>query len=433
MPPTSVTRVRRIFVSYRRSDTGGHVGRLAVDLKTRFGESAVFSDTKDISAGERFHKRIEFELGRCAVILLIIGPDWVTVTEPGGTERRIDDADDVVRFEVATALSAADAQVVPVLVGGARLPKPAVLPDDLVDICELSPLSLRHDTWQADLEVLSTQIEQRLLLAKPLRSMADAIIGAKTSLLIVTALAVLAALVRRFAPIYSVENSLLVIAELLFALLIFLLGAAGRKLLPPRVLNLLKPVACVAVAVVLCAAATAYARLSPLSLEPREGRPPDGCGPNGLFTQAFEAAPIYTQGPRLCDQKTWCAEGLATAFQEIRLAPETTGSGGTLTLTVDEEHVIDLIQAPLEQRANVPDGFNENQQRPPASRTQRLVLDSTSAKPMVVRFRVAGTTNSARVNVLLAGPLGVPVQEEQRDLSLGYLVRELPACTDSPS
>ena len=64
-------------------------------------------------------------LSSCDVLLALIGPRWLNAQAAQG--RRIDDAADFVRLEIATAL-AGSITVVPVLLGGAAIPRPADLP-----------------------------------------------------------------------------------------------------------------------------------------------------------------------------------------------------------------------------------------------------------------------------------------------------------------
>lgn len=47
-----------IFISYRRSDTEGYVGRLFEGLRARFGLDMVFFDVAGIEPGQDFHKVI---------------------------------------------------------------------------------------------------------------------------------------------------------------------------------------------------------------------------------------------------------------------------------------------------------------------------------------------------------------------------------------
>jgi formylglycine-generating enzyme required for sulfatase activity len=64
------------------------------------------------------------------VLIAIVGPNWRGTRKRGGA--RINDANDLVRIEVETALER-NIPVIPALVGGAIMPKPTELPDGLRD------------------------------------------------------------------------------------------------------------------------------------------------------------------------------------------------------------------------------------------------------------------------------------------------------------
>src|SRR5215813_10867545 len=112
-----------IFVSYRRDDTQGWVGRLAHDLRESFLQAQVFYDIAAIGPGEDFVIAINRALSSCQVVLVLIGPRWLSAQTADG-RRRIDDPDDLVRLEVAAAL-AQPILVVPVLFNGAAMPAAA--------------------------------------------------------------------------------------------------------------------------------------------------------------------------------------------------------------------------------------------------------------------------------------------------------------------
>ena len=87
-------------------------------------------------------------MASCQVMLAMLGPRWAEITDEAGN-RRLDDPDDFVRLEVATALSRG-VLVVPILVDGARMPKAADLPEDLAGIArrqavEISPTGFNLD------------------------------------------------------------------------------------------------------------------------------------------------------------------------------------------------------------------------------------------------------------------------------------------------
>ena len=132
--------MRAVFISYRRDDSEGQSGRLYDDLVHRFGDGAVFMDVVGIEAGRDFRKDINKNLASCGVLLAVIGPSWLDAKDETGL-RRLDDPMDFVRLETAAALKR-DIPVVPVLVRGARMPKPEQLPDDLKELAYRNGLDL---------------------------------------------------------------------------------------------------------------------------------------------------------------------------------------------------------------------------------------------------------------------------------------------------
>ncbi|HET9442573.1 MAG TPA: TIR domain-containing protein, partial [Acidimicrobiales bacterium] len=142
----------RIFLSYRRSDSAGHVGRLSDTLAERLGPDNVFQDVTDIAAGHDFAATIRGALDSADAALAVIGPGWIGASTPDGG-RRLLDPGDYVRLELATALQRS-LPVVPVLVGGARLPAAGELPDDLRPLLARQATALHDGTWHRDVDHL---------------------------------------------------------------------------------------------------------------------------------------------------------------------------------------------------------------------------------------------------------------------------------------
>lgn len=159
-----------IFISYRRDDTEGHAGRLYEDLVEQFGKQAVFFDVSAIEPGQDFRKAIDANVARCSVLLAMIGPRWL---DASGGARRIDDAGDFVRLEIASALRR-DVPVVPVLVQGAKMPTVAQLPADLADLAWRNAVELSHARWPSDVQVLSQALAVHLGAAAAAASPAPA-------------------------------------------------------------------------------------------------------------------------------------------------------------------------------------------------------------------------------------------------------------------
>jgi hypothetical protein len=146
------TASRRIFISYRREDSEGHVLALVVPLRERVGEERVFRDIDSIPAGKDFVAVLQQELASCSVMLVVIGRNWLT-------SRRLDDPADLVRIEVATALANPRMLVVPVLVGGARMPAAAELPPNLQPLARRQSFELTSSHWNQDIKNLIDEIE----------------------------------------------------------------------------------------------------------------------------------------------------------------------------------------------------------------------------------------------------------------------------------
>ena len=120
----------KIFISYRRRDSGHAVERLYEVLASRFPEATIFLDVHSIDPGENFAAMIDKSLADCDLFFAVIGEYWLKVTQPNSSLRRIDHPNDYVRLEIVTALKNPKTTVVPILVDTTMPPKkdlPAVL------------------------------------------------------------------------------------------------------------------------------------------------------------------------------------------------------------------------------------------------------------------------------------------------------------------
>ena len=147
-----------IFLSYRRTDTGGYAGRLADALEARFGKGSVFQDVETIEPGTNFERAINAAVARCEVLIVLIGDTWSAERGADGS-LRLDESRDFVRLEVASALRAAK-PVLPVLVEGARMPSQNALPADLRTLSRLQAIELSDSRWDYDLGRLETAIRK---------------------------------------------------------------------------------------------------------------------------------------------------------------------------------------------------------------------------------------------------------------------------------
>src|SRR5215471_12675249 len=153
-----------VFVSYRRQESKHFAGRLYDQLADRFGEGQVFMDVDAIELGVDFAEAISRAVAACQVLLVVIGPTWLTITDEQG-RRRLDNPDDIVRLEVEAAL-ARDVRVIPILVEAAHMPSQDDLPDSLTGLARRNALLIRHESFRADAGRLVAAIE-RVLAAAP--------------------------------------------------------------------------------------------------------------------------------------------------------------------------------------------------------------------------------------------------------------------------
>lgn len=141
----------KVFISYRRDDSAPYAGRLYDRLADAIGQENIFMDVDSISFGLDFADAIGTAVSSCDVLLAIIGPEWLTISERD--RRRLDDPDDFVRLEIEAALER-NVRVVPVLVDEAELPARDDLPESLQPLVRRQTLRLSHDQFRLETQRL---------------------------------------------------------------------------------------------------------------------------------------------------------------------------------------------------------------------------------------------------------------------------------------
>ena len=150
----------QLFISYRRRSDTSSAHLLRDKLTLAFGEGTVFWDVREIQPGEAFPETIRKALADCDVLLPLVSPGWV---ESMG---RLHDPDDLVRHEIAAAL-ARGVPLIPLLLGGARMPKADELPEEIRDLAFRQALELSDDRWDYDVERLVKLVRARAGLSEP--------------------------------------------------------------------------------------------------------------------------------------------------------------------------------------------------------------------------------------------------------------------------
>lgn len=153
------TERSRIFISYRREDSEQAALHLAEDLRRRFAPQQVFHDIASIDPGADFVDALQAGLDNCAVVIVVIGPGWLSAKDIRG-RRRLDLPDDWVRREVVESLSCKDVRVFPVLVGNADMPSADDLPEALRPLARRQAFTFTTRHWAKDVDELVVHLRQ---------------------------------------------------------------------------------------------------------------------------------------------------------------------------------------------------------------------------------------------------------------------------------
>lgn len=149
----------RLFISYRRADTGAYADRLAARLEL-FQFEAIFQDREGIELGDNFADQIRSALSRCDAVLVLIGERWTAVDGTG--QSRLADPADWVRREVALALSLG-LPLIPVCFDSARVPAGATLPRELTALGTAQGYDINGNYFDRDADDLGRRLEQLLV------------------------------------------------------------------------------------------------------------------------------------------------------------------------------------------------------------------------------------------------------------------------------
>ncbi|WP_053738304.1 TIR domain-containing protein [Nocardia sp. NRRL S-836] len=137
-----------VFINFRGGDTQDSAVLVDQKLSRVLGRDRVFRSSTSIDPGVPFDPELVRAASTCAVMLVLIGPHWLTVT--GGGLPRLHVPGDWVRLEIELALRNG-ARVVPVLVGDTRLPEAVDLPPTIAALAGHQYLRLHHRSAEYDL------------------------------------------------------------------------------------------------------------------------------------------------------------------------------------------------------------------------------------------------------------------------------------------
>lgn len=144
--------VSGIVMSYRREDSEGSAGRLYDRLIRRYDPKLIFMDFYSIEAAADWKKTIRETVANSDVLVAVIGPRWLSITDEAG-RRRLDDDSDYVRAEIQLALER-EIPVLPVLVQGASMVDASDLPSELAGLTDAQAVRLDTKYFDRDIQDL---------------------------------------------------------------------------------------------------------------------------------------------------------------------------------------------------------------------------------------------------------------------------------------
>ena len=147
-----------IFISYRRQDTAAYAGRIYDRLSAKYGENNVFMDIDRIEPGQDFVDAINHSVAEAGVLLVLIGREWIKMTDKSGVPR-LNNPEDFVRLEILAGLEQKTV-IIPVLLADAEMPSAQALPAPLQPFARRNAIEISDSRFHSDVDRLIEAIEK---------------------------------------------------------------------------------------------------------------------------------------------------------------------------------------------------------------------------------------------------------------------------------
>ncbi|MBN8591421.1 MAG: SUMF1/EgtB/PvdO family nonheme iron enzyme [Anaerolineae bacterium] len=151
-----------IFINYRRDDSGHAADRIYDRLCRKFKEDAIFIDVEGIPPGIKWEEHLRQKVNECRVMLVIIGWRWLNALDPKTGERRLDQPNDFVRYEIEVAIDR-NIPIYPLFLDGlsaSDIPE-SQLPKSIKDLKEWQGLPIRRTPYfDTDIDYLIECIDK---------------------------------------------------------------------------------------------------------------------------------------------------------------------------------------------------------------------------------------------------------------------------------
>src|SRR5262249_25599283 len=113
---------------------------------------SAFTATSTLSRPAKIFEAVRQKVNVADVVLVLIGPRWLTATDDEG-RWRLADENDLVRLEIVTGLER-NSRVIPVLVQGASMPRAKDLPGALAGLAQRNAFEIRDTHFDQDVAQL---------------------------------------------------------------------------------------------------------------------------------------------------------------------------------------------------------------------------------------------------------------------------------------
>ena len=158
-----------IFLSYRQRGGISFATRIRAVLEAHFGINAVFQDNFSIKPGENWADRIQYELARSSIVLVLVhGDGWFkdyeNISKYGVAQRLLFRESDWIRCEIRTALEL-QKTILPILSSAVSIwPRPSeadsALPIDITDLASRQTMTIDEQKFDETIPAVLSTIEK---------------------------------------------------------------------------------------------------------------------------------------------------------------------------------------------------------------------------------------------------------------------------------
>jgi hypothetical protein len=158
--PAPKPRGSKVFISYRRMDTGQIAGRVYDRLAREIPEGEIFFDIDTIPIGVDFRQFISSAVDSTAVLLVLVGEKWLGSWKRSRWQFGSKSTEDFVQVEIELALEFG-IPIVPLLVDNVAMPRRGDLPSSIEEFVGLNAAAIRSGRdFHKDMDDVLKRIEE---------------------------------------------------------------------------------------------------------------------------------------------------------------------------------------------------------------------------------------------------------------------------------